>query len=249
MRLIYFIISLIICLNSEAQDHFSFAVNSPGARPYLYYSPALNKYDGVIVDILNKTKADYGIETSYVDSHRTRIESAINAGKVDGILSSNSWLKSPENLLSSITVHQHNSFFYKLGKFDDNFNIELVKSTTICTRNGYVYPSITDLLENKSLIRFDVSSQELMLKMLLKNRCKLVIMNEHNATAILNKPSYQNANIFSSPLPSDTVKVSIFLGPKLHTIKAAIDSTITQMNRKGLIEASIQKHNSNNQSG
>jgi ABC-type amino acid transport substrate-binding protein len=249
MKLIYFIISLLICSSLEAQDNFSFAVNSPGARPYLYYNSVLKKYDGVIVDILNQTKADYGIETRYIDSHRTRIESAINAGIVDGILSSSSWLKSPESLLSSIKVHQHNSFFYKLGKFDDNFNIELVKSTTICTRKGYIYPSITDLLKNKSLIRFDVSSQELMLKMLLKNRCKLVIMNEHNATAILNQPSYLNTDIFSSPHPSDSVKVSIFLGPKLHTIKAMIDSTITKMNKKGLIEASIKRHNSRNQSG
>lgn len=240
-----FMLGLIFQAQVFAKAEFNFAVNSPGSPPYLYIDPLTNQYTGVIVDIISTMANQHQIQVNYIDSHRSRTESFIYKGLIDGTLSSSKWLTHPEKLISTISIVDHNSYVYSMSAFADNFKLSDLNNSRVCMRRGYVYPSFEKTQGLDNFQRIDSSEQFSMMQMLVKNRCNYAVMHEYNANSIIFSPAYKNVKIYRSAYPHDIAKLSIFLRPELTTLKEMLDLAITTMNNDGSLDVSLNFHMQN----
>ena len=73
---------LLLCLTALAcgadtkdkSPKVRFAVNTPGAAPYLYYDENSKRYEGIVVDFFNSGELLNQFQVIYLDSNRTRSE-------------------------------------------------------------------------------------------------------------------------------------------------------------------------------
>ena len=222
-----------------------FAVNYPGSVPYLYHDKNENKYKGIIPDILAELINTNQLDIRFVSNSRKRSEEYIYSAKADLIMLSKAWLKYPEKVIFTVPVHQHRSFLYKRTDFAKNFTLNNLsnenKPQLICTREGYYYPFLDDYFSKNILTRLDSSNHASMLKMLFKKRCNLMVMNEYNATSLMNAARFKDKKLYRSVLPVSIVPLNIVLRPELSRQKEVLDNHINKLKRSGELERIIKK--------
>ncbi|MEP2652666.1 MAG: transporter substrate-binding domain-containing protein [Paraglaciecola sp.] len=226
----------------EASQTYKFAVNSPGAPPYLYLDETTNTYVGLINDVIQEASKMYGISVEYVDSHRARNEPLIYAGKIDAFLLSKVWLSHPEKVIASTPLFSHRMFLYKVQPFEENFNLLSIENSKICTRENYVYPSLTNMSASGIIERVDSRSQISIVNMLIAGRCEYAIMNEFNAVNIMTSGDFKNYTFYTSPMPTDETHTEIILRSELSELKKQLDDTIAIMQKDGRLIASLEHH-------
>ena len=221
-------------------------MNYPGSVPYLYHDKNENKYKGIIPDILAELINTNQLDIRFVSNSRKRSEEYIYNAKADLIMLSENWLKYPEKVIITVPVHQHRSFLYQRTNFTKNFTLNNLsnekKPLIICTREGYYYPFLDDYFSKNTLIRLDSSNHASMLKMLLKKRCDLMVMNEYNATSLMNIATFKGKKLFRSELPVSIVPLNIVLRPELIRQKKILDKHIQNLERSGELNRIIQKN-------
>jgi ABC-type amino acid transport substrate-binding protein len=225
-----------------ANNTLNFAVNSPGAAPYIYYNPTTLEYQGLIVDIISNWVSQEHAQVNYIDSHRNRTEFFIYQGLIDGTLASRTWLTHPEKLISTISIIEHKTYLYSLTPFPDNFKLAELNDVNFCTRRGYFYPELAESINLQKIQRIDATDQLAMLHMLTKQRCAYTLMHEHTANILLSSVTFNQFTIYQSAQPSNVVNLAIFLRPELVTFKKGLDSVITSMKKDGSLAASLKRH-------
>lgn len=230
---------------ANCKHSFNFAVNSPGAPPYIYTDPKTNEFKGLIVDIIDNVVSQEALKVTYIDSHRYRTESFIYKGLIDGMLSSSDWITHPEKLISTINLIEHKSFLYSLSIFPEEFKLVDLQGSKVCTRQGYVYPILVNNPQLDKVERIDSSAQFAMLQMLLKNRCHFAIMNEHNAIKLLSSSAFKNSTIYKSAQPVHITNLAIFLRPNFTSLKETLDHVISRMKSDGSLDSSLKMHTQN----
>ena len=141
------------------------AHNSP---PY-----ALTKGDqivgGVIYDLVNELSDILDVNVNYLYVPRKRIESYINSGKVDFYPIANpDWLDISEGQWSAPLFKEKNVIVLNNGAPDIS-QLSDLDNKTIGTIRGFVYPSLTQALEEKRFERTDVRSLNLNFERLEKH--------------------------------------------------------------------------------
>lgn len=193
VNLIYLLLISTICL---AAPKLTFGVNAPGSPPYLYLAKNSSEYRGVIPDILIKLQQLHGYKIRYIDSFRKRTETFLYTGDIDGFLSSTHWLEYPERLIQSESIADHNSYFYSNQPFSEQLKLEDISGAEVCTRKGYIYPTLDSSFSSGKLQRIDSSNQLSMLNMVKINRCDMAVMHEYNALTILSSSDFQAHKIY-----------------------------------------------------
>jgi len=228
---------------AKAKEPLLFIVNHPGSAPYLYFDKNKKIYQGVIPDILNGLIESDQISIKYVSNSRKRSEEYIYQGTADLMMLSKAWLKEPGKLIATIPLHQHRSFLYKIKAFPDNFSLEnSTDNETLCTKKGFIYPNLAPYLKSKRLIRIDSSNHLSMLKMLFKQRCDYMVMNEFNALNIINTSFFDKENFYRSKSPVSVVPLNIILRAELIHEKEVLDKHIKYLKESGELQRIIKKH-------
>ena len=237
----YFLVcSYLFAFWLKADDHLRFVVNDPGSSPYLFYDNAQKKYVGIIPEVLQGVTQ---LNIRFISNSRKRSEEYIYADKADMIMLSKAWLKHPEKVIATITIHQHRSFLYRTKEFPENFSLEkLHKTELVCTRKGYFYPTLKIYFDNKILERVDSSSQISMMKMLLKKRCDYTAMSEFNAQNVLRSSALKNKVIYRSKQPISMVPLHIILRAEFAREKAILDKHIRQLQESGEFTRILTKY-------
>lgn len=233
---------LIFCKSALANKTYRFAVNSPGAPPYLYIDPKSDTYVGLLNDVLQEASHMHGLSFEFLDSNRVRNETLLNTNKIDAFLLSKVWLKNPNQAIASIPLFSHRMFLYKMKPFEDSFTLSQLKGHKICTRDGYIYPSLTKMTENGFINRVDSSSKISVMNMLVAGRCDYAIMNEFNAAKVFDLREFKDNTFYMSPRPSDKTHTEIILRPELTKLKTQLDQTIAAMQSDGSLSESLQFH-------
>ncbi|NCP64689.1 MAG: amino acid ABC transporter substrate-binding protein [Paraglaciecola sp.] len=236
------IVTLSGALTAQAEDKFIFGVNAPGSPPYLYMSDGNPNYQGLINDVLEQLGRTKNLSIEYVDSFRVRTEKFLYDGKIDAFLTSERWLSHPEKLIHSLPIALHRTFLYAMTPFPPDFDLTRLSRILMCTRRGYLYPSVQAFFDNKQFHRIDSDSQLSMMNMLKIKRCDFAIMHEYNANTILASQAFADVTIYHSAQPVDVTDLSIFLRPELVEIKMALDQIIANMQASGELAASLQRH-------
>ena len=240
MLRLFLFCSCLFTLLAKADDQLLFVVNDPGSLPYLYFDDAQKKYVGVIPDILNGIPS---LNYRFVSNSRKRSEEQIYSNKADMIMLSTEWLIKPEKVIATIPVHLHRSFLYSISEIPKDFSItELEQSSSICTRKSYFYPTLNAYFNSKHLIRVDASNHLSVLKMLFKNRCEYIVMNEFNAINIMQTPFFEGKVLYRAKQPISTVPLNIILRPELTREKSILDNYIRELQQSGELAKLIKKY-------
>ncbi len=227
----------------KAKEPLLFIVNNPDSAPYLYFDKNKYIYQGVIPDILNELIESNQLSIKYISNSRKRSEEYMYQGSADLMMLSKTWLKEPEKLIATIPLHHHRSYLYKIKSFSDNFSLENSNgSESLCTRKGYFYPIIEPYLKSKRLIRIDSSNHLSMVKMLFKQRCDYMLMNEFNALNLINSSFFEGKKLYRSKLPVSVVPLNIILRANLMREKQVLDKHIKYLQESGKLQRIIQKH-------
>jgi ABC-type amino acid transport substrate-binding protein len=250
VRINVFILLTLFCISAtskqiEETDTLIFVVNAPGSPPYLYYDVDSQSYQGVVVDFFSQLEGRDIPKAKFIDSNRGRSEKFIIDGKADMMLTSRSWLDTPELLIFSEKMSAHQSYLYSLFPFEPSFTLQSTKRKRICTRRGFIYPGLHSYFESNQLVRVDSSSQVTMARMLQKDRCDYAVMNDHNAAAIFANQAYCQNTVYQSPKPTNTVDMLFAMGTKMLPLKARINKQIKIFSDSGKLSTSLLKHSSN----
>ena len=223
---------MIFTFKINAKEPLLFIVNHPGSAPYLYFDKNKNIYRGVIPDILKNLIETNQLNVKFISNSRKRSEEYIYQGNADLIMLSKAWVKKPAKIISTIPLHQHRSFLYQTTAFSDSFSLEdSHESDNLCTRKGFFYPNLAPYLNSKRLIRLDSSNHLSMLKMLFKNRCDYVVLNEFNALNLINSSFFEGKKLYRSKLPVSVVPLNIILRANLMREKQVLDKHIRMLIR------------------
>jgi polar amino acid transport system substrate-binding protein len=245
---VFTLFSLMLMLISQAyakKHQITFAVNSPGSAPYIYYDNMSGKYKGVVVDFFTGLEENSSFKIEYLDSNRARSEELLLRGLADIFLSSVVWLEQPNNYIFSNTLMHHNSYMYSTFAFSQAFNPSQFKRAFICTRHNYTYPVLDHYFDNNKLMRIDSSSQTTMAIMLAKGRCDFAIMSNDNARAVLSNSEFCAIKFHQSPNVISVVDVAFVIRSELSDVKKQIDELLTIFISSGERDKSIQRHSGN----
>lgn len=219
-----------------------FAVNSPGAIPYLYFDSTSKSYEGLLVDFFAAHEQKNLFKIEYIDSNQLRSEQFVIDGKVDLYLASREWLKQPDKIISSIPVVKHKTFLYSLSPFNDDFSLEAMTNKRICTHQDFVYSGLQKSFADKKLQRIDSGSKVTMANMLAKDRCDYAILSSYNAASIFTAPEFCAYTIYQSAQPTSIVNLTINMRPELQHVKEKIDKQLLNFIEGGEVSKSILIH-------
>ncbi|GAB2677834.1 transporter substrate-binding domain-containing protein [Aliiglaciecola sp. 3_MG-2023] len=217
-----------------------FAINDPGAPPYLYFDEKRHRYQGIVPDFFASFPEDEKFKVVFLDSNRSRNEHLVLAGKADIFLSSPAWLNEPEEVLFSNELLLHKSFLYSLTQFNQPFSLSTISQKLICARRGYVYPSLTQSFTDGKLIRVDSSAQITIVNMLLKGRCDYAVMNEYNANSVINQTQFCGQTFYKSPSSVHDTSLVFVINKDLEHILPALNRQWRTFRESGQLSNSIR---------
>jgi len=136
----------------DENDTLVFVVNAPGSPPYLYYDLDSQSYQGVVVDFFSQLEEKDILVANFIDSNRGRSEKFIIEGTADMMLTSRSWLDTPERLIFTNKISVHQSYLYSLSPFEPGFVLQSAKGMRVCTRRGFIYPGLDSYFETIILL-------------------------------------------------------------------------------------------------
>lgn len=251
------VLCFLLCLavlecSANTQDNIPtvrFAVNTPGAPPYLYYDESTKRYEGIVVDFFNSNELSHQFRLVYLDSNRARSEDLLKSSSIDLFLSSESWINKPNNFLFSEEFIKHESYIYSTTNFQRPFVPEENLFSSICTRYGFTYPVLQPFFERKedNIQRIDSSSQFTMAMMMSKGRCDFAIMNEHNARAVMFDQTFCSSEFFQSTNVISRVSLAFVIRPDLTSLKNKIDIALQHFIKSGQRQLSLERHSGVNQ--
>ena len=234
-------LGLLVSSSSNAQQKLAFAVNFPGAPPYLYLNEKSQTYQGLVVDFFATMRDPEAIEVEYLEMSRARSEQFVYAGKADLFLSSLAWVKHPDKVISTDPLNQNESFLYSIRPFPVDFSLRGLATEHICTRYSYVYPALEPLFR-KGVSRVDSSSQTSMLLMMLGERCDFSVINKYNAVSIMNAPPFCDKTFYHSPTPISSVPNAFVLHKSRTKLVAKINAYLAKFKHSGEFNTSLSKH-------
>ena len=248
---------LLLCLTALAHGadikdktpKVRFAVNTPGAAPYLYYDENSKRYEGIVVDFFNSDELSNQFRIVYLDSNRARSEDLLKSSSIDLFLSSESWISKPNDFLFSEELIKHDSYIYSTSNFEGPFVPEENLSSSICTRYGFTYPVLQPFFERKedNIQRVDSSSQYTMAMMMSKGRCDFAIMNEHNARAVMFNKTFCSSEFYQSPNVVSRTRLVFVIRSDSNSLKNKIDSALKHFVESGQRQLSLERHSGVNQ--
>lgn len=247
---ILFLMAFTCAANSQNQiPSVRFAVNTPGAPPYIYYDETSKRYQGLVVDFFNSTELSDQFRLIYLDSNRVRSEGLLKTSSIDLFLSSESWTGKPNDFLFSDELITHDSYIYSTTDFNSPFVPEENLSSSVCTRYGFTYPVLQQFFERdeNKIERVDSSSQSTMTMMLTKGRCDFAIMNEHNARSVMLDQTFCSSEFYQSPNVISRVSLVFVIRSDLTSLKNKIDIALKHFVESGQRKLSLERHSGVNQ--
>ncbi|WP_257171919.1 ABC transporter substrate-binding protein [Colwellia sp. M166] len=169
-------------------------------------------FEGIIPSFLNKVTKESNIEIVYLHVPSGRVEEYLAQHKLDGSLMNKEWLVNPSNFLFTKPFLKFGYYFFSTKVLDNKINFEsYLIGKRICTHRSYTYseyPLLPKLFEEEKSIRIDSSSDESMLKMLLKGRCDVTLINEHTADWLIDN-IFKNDLLYRSSKPIFNIEVTM----------------------------------------
>lgn len=162
--------------NKSEINAIRFSVSESWPEPYAFFDGNRDLKSGILKDLMDELAKQMGGVAKYIHLSRNRIDAAVQKGSVDvRCFAHEDWTKTPEIYSwSKLFLTINNSVFWKKGK-PAITKISDLENKTVGTVAGYTYTSINELFVTGKLKRSDVTTEQMNVALLQKDRIDYII--------------------------------------------------------------------------
>ncbi|WP_233081694.1 substrate-binding periplasmic protein [Rheinheimera soli] len=212
-----------------------FVLYYPQVPPYMYQDEKTQKVVGLVPEVLQDFFQQQNIRVQYVADNRTRAEHRLYQGEVDAILLAKEWTQHPDQLLFSEPLLEHKDYLFARQPLAAQGQLaDWVRGKAICTRQYYIYDSLTPFFQTNETARVDSSSELTQLNMLLNGRCDFAFMNEHVANWLLHH-HFPDKQLYRSATGFSPVGLTVAFHPRWKPQLAAFNQYLREQQQQGTI--------------
>jgi polar amino acid transport system substrate-binding protein len=200
--------------------------------PYIYLDNN-SDYVGILPDLAQALSLEMDLELSFVPTPRKGLEKSVIDGRADMTWLSPNWVLDDAPLVFSKSVLPHREYLYSLSPFtDSNQPQEWLEGKTVCVRQDYSYPSLEPYFNQGVAQALRVSSQISLFKLLLKERCDLIYMNEYKATWLISDLG-KETKVWRSHSPLNEESLSFAFNHHWKKNVALVDQALAKIQKTG----------------
>ncbi|MBN7824167.1 transporter substrate-binding domain-containing protein [Bowmanella dokdonensis] len=215
-----------------AVEPLRLAIYLPSFPPYMFFTPERAEPQGIVVDLLTLFSAEESLQLEFVADNRKGGEQRLYNGEVSAMILSPDWVSHPDRLIFSQPILPYNDYLFRLQRPD---NTEIMQGSTICTREYYVYPNLTDLFDSQYLLRVDATGEASLLKMLENGRCDYAYIHDQTAYWLIGREFPQlKLQKLSSYMAEDAIRLAFH--PRWQPVLQRLDSFIDRLREGGELE-------------
>lgn len=149
-------------------------------EPPFIYTIKDSEYRGIVPSLARALSRELGLRLEFLPTPRKGLEQSLLDGRADMTWLSPDWALNKKQLIFSDLVFLHKEFLYSKEPFiESNDPLDWLKDKTICIREDYQYPSLNRFFVDGVARAVKVSSQVPLIKLLLKDRCDVMYVNEY----------------------------------------------------------------------
>ncbi len=235
MVMLLFFSSILSAQAKTEPLELKFVLYYPQVPPYMYQDEKTERVTGLVPEVLQDFFQQQNIRVLYVAENRTRAEHRLYQGEVDAMLLAKEWTQKPERLLFSEPLLQHQDYLFARQPLAAQGQLaDWVKGKTICTRQYYIYDTLTPFFQNNETARVDSSSEMTQLKMLLNGRCDFAFMNEHVANWLL-QHHFPDQQLYRSAQGFGPVGLTLAFHPRWKPQLQAFNQYLAEQRQQGII--------------
>ncbi|MDO6445683.1 transporter substrate-binding domain-containing protein [Colwellia sp. 1_MG-2023] len=211
---------------------------------YMYSEDNGLTFEGIMPSILNRVAKKSNIKISFYHVPSSRVEEYLFTNKLDGSLMNKEWLDNPENFLFTKPFLKYGYFLFSTKAINEKQGYEnYLTGKRICTHRSYLYPEypvLSKLFDENKSIRIDSENDLSMLKMLLKNRCEVTIIDEHTGDWLINN-LFKNESLYRSNKPIFNVELTMAFTTQWQPFVKEINNYIDKINKTNEMENIIKE--------
>ena len=214
------------------------------AGPSIYMTPtSVNASSlGIIPRLFDEVITTLDITVVYQNAPSRRVEEYLNDGQLDGSIMNKEWMKNLDDVIFTIPFINYQVFIYSLTPIGKNKTFKTILSgKRICTHRGYSYSEFSELstlFDNNTSFRVDSDHEPLMIKMLLKERCDIALIDEHSADWLF-KTLQINKKIFKYPTPLISTNLTLAFNKKWYILVEKLNDHIRALNASSKMDEII----------
>ncbi|MEP1445907.1 MAG: transporter substrate-binding domain-containing protein [Paraglaciecola sp.] len=148
-------------------------------EPPFVYTKNSSEYLGIVPSLARALSRELGMRLEFLPTARKGLEQSLIEEKADMTWLSPDWVMNKDKLIFSDSVFLHREFLYSKEPFVESSDpLDWLQDKTICIRQDYQYPSLNRFFEDGIARAVKVSSQVPLVKLLVKERCDVMYVNE-----------------------------------------------------------------------
>ncbi|MFT2089852.1 substrate-binding periplasmic protein [Paraglaciecola sp. 2405UD69-4] len=210
--------------------------------PFVYFNPKDEIYAGILIDMSEELGRRMGLKVEFIPTPRNKVEANILSGEYNATFLAKSWVSIQEKVLFSEPFYYYSEYLYSTTPFESSGAIESwARGKTICTRDNFVHPVIDPLLKQNILNRLNVSVGAPIIKIMMKGRCDLALIDEFRKEWLVNNIPNMS-DIYRTPNYVSKEFISLMLNKDWQHRLQDFDSTIITMKQTGVIDEIVTRH-------
>jgi len=244
-RLFFLFFCLLVSKPGYTKSHSQelvVAVVYSESLPFYSYDQQTHSEQGLYTDILRYIGQSLDLEVRYLPTARNKIDQDILEHKADAGFIARKWLASPNSFVLSGTVFSYNHAFYGLEQPAPNTDVlSKVKGKSVCLRENYQYPELTQWLSAGMISPIYVSSHTRLFELLQQSRCDLIYTNTYRATWTIDSRNDQKPVYYLGGL-GEKDEIPLAFSPEWAKRMPEVNAAIAEMHRSGEMQRIINKN-------
>ena len=237
-----FFVSVFSASANSSEEVLKVGVLHAQEPPFIYFNPSDERYLGILVDISEELGKRMGLDVEFISTPRNKLEANILSGDYNVTFVAESWVSIQDKVLFSEDFYVYAEYLYSTRPFESKGVLEQwVKDRTVCTRDNFIHPVIEPFMHSGALKRLNVSLGAPIIKIMIKGRCDLALVDDFRAEWL--KSNIDNMNtLYRTPGYVDQQRISLMLSKVWQQKLPEFNLNINDMKQSGLVDEIVRRH-------
>ncbi|MEP1384071.1 MAG: transporter substrate-binding domain-containing protein [Paraglaciecola sp.] len=243
--LVYSILAMLSAVDvfaSSNENVFKVGVLHAQEPPFVYFNPSDERYLGILIDLSEELGRRMGLEVEFISTPRNKLEANILNGTYNATFLAKSWVSIPEQVLFSEYFYVYAEYLYSTHPFESTGSLSnWVEGRTVCTRENFIHPVIEPFMEQKTLKRLNVSLGAPVIRIMMKDRCDLALVDDFRKEWLQNNIADMNV-LYRTPDYVAQEHISLMLSKDWLQKLPEFNLHISNMKQSGMVDEIVKRH-------
>lgn len=210
--------------------------------PFVYFNPSDERYLGILIDLSEELGRRMKLKVEFVSTPRNKLEANILSGDYNTTFLAESWVSIQDQVLFSEDFYVYAEYLYSTRPFKSNSSLNnWVEGRTVCTRDNFVHPVIEPFMEQKTLKRLNVSLGAPIIKIMMRGRCDLALIDDFRTEWLRNNIADMNT-LYRTPDYVAQEHITLMLSKAWQQRLPEFNSHINDMKQSGVVDEIVKRH-------